>query len=250
MLINKNELNLIKNLGKKQQRNADRMFVAEGSRSVLDLLLTKPNDAVLIAATSEWIMGQAAKLKLFSKIIREISSSQLSAVSSLKTTSEVIAVFRYPEFSGTFQFNGRMAIYLDGISDPGNLGTIIRNADWFGIPEILLSPGSVDPFNTKTIQASMSSIGRVKISFIRPSAIREYSLVSQLIGASMEGVSMYDPIDQEHFILCLGNESHGLSEELRALCDVLVSIPSASLGSESLNVAVASGVLMSHFMVR
>lgn len=229
-------------------RHEERTFVAEGSRLVLDIIKSKPSDLRLIVATEDWITGQGANLSHFSDLVREISPSQLQSVASLKSTEEVLSLVQFPSFTTEDKPPKQFALYLDGLTDPGNVGTLIRTADWFGLDEIMLSPNSVDVFNSKTVQASMSSICRVKTTIIPPDEIKCYSGISKLVGADINGKNLW-PVSQnwEPVVICLGNEAHGLSEPLRALCDEFWSIPSYSLGAESLNVAISGAIMMAHW---
>lgn len=246
--ITKAEINLIKNLRNKDVRYEERTFVAEGSRLVLDIIKSKPSDLRLLVATEDWITGQGANLSHFSDLLREISPSQLQSVASLKSTEEVLALVRFPHFTIEDLPLKEFALYLDGLTDPGNVGTLIRTADWFGLDEIMLSPNSVDVFNNKTIQASMSSICRVKTTILPPEEIKSYCGISKLVGADLNGKNLWPANkDWEPSVICLGNEAHGLSEPMRALCDEFWSIPSYSLGAESLNVAISGAIIMANW---
>lgn len=246
MLIFNNELKMIKSLRDKTIRYKERMFVAEGSRLVLDIMKHNPSLLYLIAGTADWINGNEAKLSGFGNILREIAPRQLSDVAGLKSTEEVLALVWFPEFQDDHFLSSKTGIFLERISDPGNLGTIIRTADWFGIKEIMLSPGCVDPFNNKCVQASMSSVCRVKLKVLNINEIRDYSNISWLWAADMGGVPIQNVVSDNSVVICFGNEAQGISNELRSTCNEIVSIPSWSLGAESLNLAVSAGVFISY----
>lgn len=243
--VSKAEINLIKSLRHKKTRQEQRLFVAEGSRLVLDIMKSKPSEVRLVVGTEEWITGQVANLSHFLDLTRQISSSQLQAVSSLKSTEEVLALVQFPYFGPGHPRITNFGLYLDGLSDPGNLGTLIRTADWFGIPEIMVSDHVVDWYNSKVVQASMSSISRLKISCVPPEEIRTYSGISRLVGADLVGKPLWPKSGiWEPAVLCLGNEARGLSDRVKMICDEFWTIPSYSLGAESLNVAVAASIFM------
>jgi TrmH family RNA methyltransferase len=246
MVILNNELKLIKSLRVRTSRYGERLFVAEGSRLVLDILKTNPSLLHLLAGTAEWIKRNEAKLSGFVNILREIAPRQLSDVAGLKTTEEVLAIVKFPEFDQDSFLGEGNGIYLEGISDPGNLGTIIRTADWFGIKEVMLSPGCVDPFNNKCVQSSMSSICRIKIKVLNVNYIREYTQIAWLWAAHLDGVGLNQVENKEKVVICFGNEAHGLSKEMIDECNEVVRIPSWTLGAESLNLAVSAGIFMSY----
>ena len=136
-MLSKNEIKWIKSLRDKQQRYNDQMFVAEGSRLVLDLIHSKPNDLVSLLATKSWILKNQSKIAPFLDIIKEITESQFQQISKLSLTEEVLAIMKFPSWSALHSPNSEISLFLDQIRDPGNMGTIIRTADWFGIDTIL-----------------------------------------------------------------------------------------------------------------
>lgn len=247
IMISKNEIKWIKELHNKKYRHEEGLYLAEGSRLVLDLMQTKPEDVVMVAGTSLWASKHATKLKEFSEQFKEIGGSDLGRIASLKSTDEVLGVFRFPVFSEISFKDNPISLYLDEVRDPGNLGTIIRTADWFGVKEIFIAPGSVDPYNTKTIQASMSSIARVKVSEVDIEFLKEFISYGILVGTALEGKPFGQLKLDRPAIICLGNEAHGLSQPIVDQCQAMISIPSRSLGAESLNVAVSAGILLAYF---
>ncbi|HQX44607.1 MAG: RNA methyltransferase [Saprospiraceae bacterium] len=248
-MISKNEIKWIRQLHDKKYRHEEGLYLAEGSRLVLDLMQTKPEDVVLVTGTSLWASKHATKLREFSEQFKEIGADDLGRIASLKSTDEVLGVFRFPVFNEIILQDMPVSLYLDEVRDPGNLGTIIRTADWFGVKEIFLAPGSTDTYNSKTIQASMSSIARVKVSEVDINFLKEFVGFGTLIGTAMNGKPYTQLQLKKPAIICLGNESHGLSKDIFELCQEVVTIPSKSLGSESLNVAVSAGIILSHFCI-
>ncbi len=247
-MLSKNEIKWIKSLHDKQQRYNDQMFVAEGSRLVLDLICSKPNDLVSLLATKSWILKNQSKIAPFLDIIKEITESQFQQISKLSSTEEVLAIIKFPTWSEAHSPSPEISLFLDQIRDPGNMGTIIRTADWFGIGTIYLSPGCVDPLNNKVIQASMSSVVRVKTIEIEIQNLKQRLGEHQFLGASLNGISYLEIDLKSPKIICLGNEANGLSSNVLGQCDQLISIPSKTLGAESLNVGIAAGILMAHFI--
>lgn len=247
-MLSKNEIKWIKSLHDKQQRYNDQMFVAEGSRLVLDLIRSKPNDLVNLLATKSWILKNQSKIAPFLNIIKEITESQFQQISKLSSTEEVLAIMKFPSWSASHSPNPEISLFLDQIRDPGNMGTIIRTADWFGISTIYLSPGCVDPLNNKVIQASMSSVVRVKTIEIEIQNLKQSFAEHQFLGASLNGISYLEVDLKFPKIICLGNEANGLSSNVLDQCNQLINIPSKTLGAESLNVGIAAGILMAHFI--
>lgn len=247
-MLSKNEIKWIKSLHDKQQRYNDQMFVAEGSRLVLDLIRSKPNDLVNLLATKSWILKNQSKIAPFLNIIKEITESQFQQISKLSSTEEVLAIIKFPSWSASHSPNPEISLFLDQIRDPGNMGTIIRTADWFGISTIYLSPGCVDPLNNKVIQASMSSVVRVKTIEIEIQNLKQSFAEHQFLGASLNGISYLEVDLKLPKIICLGNEANGLSSSVLDQCNQLINIPSKTLGAESLNVGIAAGILMAHFI--
>lgn len=247
IMISKNEIKWIKQLHNKKYRHEEGLYLAEGSRLVLDLMQTKPEDVVMVAGTSLWASKHVTKLREFSEQFKEIGTTDLGRIASLKSTDEVLGVFRFPIFKEIGIHDNPISLYLDEVRDPGNLGTIIRTADWFGVKEIFIAQGSVDLYNTKTIQASMSSIARVKVSEVDIEFLKEFKRDGILLGTAMNGKPFGHTKIDRPAIICLGNEAHGLSQPIMDQCQEMISIPSRSLGAESLNVAVCAGILLANF---
>ncbi len=215
---------------------------------MLDLIQHNPESIHSIYGTSSWISLNEAKIRQNNISSTIISESQLQAIASLKSTEEVLAVVKFKKTEqDQDSIAAKILFYLVDIQDPGNFGTLIRTADWFGHSLILVSPKCVDAYNNKAVQASMSSIARVELINIDLLKIKSTYPDYNLVASSMNGLN-YKEIDfDKKYIICLGNEAHGLTEEFISLCAVKINIPGNSLGAESLNVAIAGGILMSHF---
>ncbi|HMW38836.1 MAG: hypothetical protein K1X68_02270 [Saprospiraceae bacterium] len=233
----------VKLLHDRKQRYAHRLYLAEGSRMVLDLMSANPLDLEAVYATREWIGLHGSKVSQFLDIIYEVSVSRLQAMASLRSTNEVMAIVKFPVFN-TATIVPKISYYLDKVRDPGNLGTIIRTADWFGINEIFLSPECADPFNNKSVQASMSSVARIRLTELTYEKLNRFK---HIVITSSGGKDYRQFIPTPDTLICLGNEAHGISLELQDMACDSIMIPSNSLGAESLNVSIAAGILMAHY---
>lgn len=226
-------------------RNAQKQFVAEGSKLVLDMIHEASSQLKLLCCTNDWYANHHVGIKGYSEIIRIIKQDELKYIANLVSTEEVLAVFDYPEFNQASTAKDSFIIYLDRIRDPGNLGTILRTADWFGIPKIYCSPDSVDCFNNKCIQASMASIMRVQVESKSWNDMMKMFPEYEPCAATIDGESIYGLSKDSIKFICLGNEASGVSENISDHCKRKIAIPAArSLGAESLNVAVACSVIL------
>lgn len=228
-MVAKNEIKRIRSLHQKKYRTRHGLFLAEGVKLVTDLL-DSPLEACGLYASEEGILDEAVV----------VAEAELRKMSALSQPSKVLGVFRIPlQVSPVWE---GWTLALDGVRDPGNLGTLIRLADWFGIRQVLCSPDTVDCFNPKVLQATMGSIGRVPV-ICEPleEAIHHSGLPAY--GASMEGEPVGGVSLPQDGILVLGSESHGLSAPIRERLAQTVAIPSFGQ-AESLNVATAGAILL------
>lgn len=230
----------------KKQRDAQGLFVAEGTKCVSDTLpYFQP---VYIVATEHWIdsnPGQGG-----TRILRA-SKAEMERISSLATVPEVIAIYRKPTWEiDRNRLTTDLTLMLDDVQDPGNLGTIIRLADWFGVHQILASRGTADVFSTKAIQATMGSISRVKIFYVDlESVIAEYPQIP-VAGLLLDGSDIYSAKLPTTTFIIMGNEGNGISPRLRQFISQRLLIPSYPPGQptgESLNVAMATAITLSEF---
>ena len=175
-------------------------------------------------------------------MFRKLTKPELKQISQLSQPNKVLTVAEMPSFNSGQMTTG-WAFYLDAIQDPGNLGSIFRIADWFGIKDIILGPGTVDPYNTKVIQATMGAFLRVRFHQTSLSEIKTKLPDWPIYAADMNGTNIFETNFGKNGILVIGNEGNGVSEESRALSDAIISIPAADTGgAESLNAAVATGI--------
>lgn len=239
-MLSKKEVKDIQSLGHKKSRTEAGLFVAEGPKVAGELLLMRRVEAVKVYATPQWIMSAANLLEGVS--VAEVTAEELQRLSFLQTPQEVVALFRIPP-PVTPPSDG-LLLYLDGIQDPGNMGTLIRIADWFGLAGVVLSEGCADPYAPKVVQGSAASIGRVPLSFDEDgSFIRHTSL--PLMAAALEGQPVQELGQRDSGVLLIGSEGRGLRPSLLARATEKITIPGRGR-AESLNAAVAAGIILSH----
>ncbi|KHD26033.1 RNA methyltransferase [Vibrio caribbeanicus] len=236
-MISKNQLKLLRALGQKKQRKAHGLFLVQGEKNVLELANSSLT-VKQIFATQEFLAQNHSELSGFECI--EASLDDLTKASTLVSNNAAIAVVEIPSVE-TPKAQGLM-IALDGVSDPGNLGTIIRVADWYGIKHIVASTDCADPYNPKTISATMGSFGRVTVSQLDlPSYLEQSNL--PVYGAFLEGESVHKTEFAAEGILLMGSESHGIREQAAKFVTDKITIPAFG-GAESLNVAMATGIIL------
>lgn len=249
------QIKLISSLQKKKYRDQNQLFIAEGDKLVMDLLHANTEAAFLIH-TKEWknLSSLLNHFKIEKRI--EVDANQIKKLSSLKTPSPIIGVFRMPQFEIKDEvIRNSLSLLLDDIQDPGNLGTIIRIADWFGIQHIFCSNNTVDLYNPKVIQATMGAISRVKISYTPLlDLIQKYQNNDfSVYGTFLEGENIYQSKLQHKGFIIMGNEGKGISPDLQELVSKKLFIPNYPIDqatSESLNVSVACSIICSEFRRR
>lgn len=239
-MISKNQLKLLRALSQKKQRKAHGLFLVEGEKNVLELLDTSMVTKHVFA-TSEFLASHREQLQRVECI--EASLEELTKASSLVSNNAAVAVVEIPRTD--IPTAKGMMIALDGVSDPGNLGTIIRIADWYGIKHIVASTDCADPYNPKTIRATMGSFGRVQVTLLDlPSYLAQASL--PVYGAFLEGENVHKLAFSAEGILLMGSESHGVRPEAAQYVTDKITIPAFG-GAESLNVAMATGIILDNF---
>ena len=239
MSISKNQLKLITSLSQKKYRQKHDLFIAEGVK-VLNELLNSTIEIETLFCTDDFEATISEE-----KVVR-ISETELKKVSTLKSPNKALGIFKIPK-EKTVQNSG-LTIALDAINDPGNLGTIIRLCDWFGVTQLVCSKDTVDCYNQKVVQASMGSLTRVSIHY---TDLENYITKSNLdtFIADMDGENVYKTKLPKEGILIMGNEANGVSEEIKSLLQYKISIPrfGETQETESLNVATATAILLSEF---
>jgi RNA methyltransferase, TrmH family len=206
----KSTVKYIQSLSHKKQRDTDRVFVAEGPKLVEELLTGTSIIPKEIFATSEW----AARHSKYKDIVSVIDDVSLARISSLSTPNEVLGIFNQPVFETSFQAGTEIALLLDAIQDPGNLGTIIRTADCFGINHIFCSPETADQYNPKVVQSTMGSISRVQVHYTHLPALIDSFPSEPVFAATLDGSDLHKIKPPSHGFLLMGNESKGISKEL------------------------------------
>lgn len=241
-MLSKSQAGYIKSLHQKKYRKEHGFFLAEGLKTVTEFIHSDYTvDTIFCTrAILPNLVNLSQKIKL-----NEISEAELAKISTLVNPQGVLALVRIPESGSIFpkNFRGQISIILDDIQDPGNLGTIIRTADWFGFKNIICSDGCVDAYNPKVVQATMGSLARVNITYTSLPGFLS-SAIYPVYGALLHGTSVYDTVFEKEAFLILGNEGNGISTEVQKFITRAVTIPYFGK-AESLNVAVSAAVICS-----
>jgi TrmH family RNA methyltransferase len=238
-MLSKNEVKYIQSLYHKKTRETERVFVVEGPKIVEEVLAS--NYKVLkVYATDEWL-----KPSSFSAELVKVNTEELQRISGLQTANQVLAVVEQ-KMIGKPELKKKLTLVLDGIQDPGNLGTIIRIADWFGLHQIIASNDTVELYNPKVIQSTMGSFIRVGVWYDDLSEVLRTADVP-VYGALLNGKNVMEMNKVAEGLIVIGNESKGIREGVKQLITEPITIPRLG-GAESLNAAVATGIILSHFV--
>ena len=243
--MTKAEIQFVRSLADKRVRDEERLFIAEGDKLISEIV------------ASGWKIRNLYAIEgHFDGRAEIISSKEMERISQLKTASTSLAVVEQPRYkTPTSASAERLALALDGVQNPGNLGTIIRLADWFGVEDIYCSPETADCFNPKVIQATMGAILRVKIHYL-PLAdflARTAQADTPIYGTMLDGDNIYDAELSAGGVIVMGNEGKGVSEAcIKSFSHRLLipTYPADRQGSESLNVAMATGIVCAEFRRR
>lgn len=248
-MLSKNKIKYIKSLDLKKNRKKDNVFVAEGHKLVGELL--GKFHCVLLVAKDSWLSEHT---EVDADEILQVTSEELTRVSFLKQPQDVLAVFKQPNYlMDTNVIYQSLCLALDDIQDPGNLGTIIRIADWFGIEHIFCSQGTVDVFNPKVMQATMGAIARVQIHYCDLQELIISHADVPIYGTFLDGNDMYKETLSESGLIVMGNEGNGISQEISQCINKRLYIPNYPADretSESLNVAIATAIVCAEFRRR
>ncbi|MGQ1787998.1 TrmH family RNA methyltransferase [Saccharicrinis sp. GN24d3] len=251
-MISQNKIKLVNSLNKKKYRDINQLFIAEGEKLVMDL-----------------IQGQVQVFELFvregwtgiTQLPPEINCTEtteqyLKKITQLKTPPPIIAICKIPQTEiNSYTWKDKLTIALDDIQDPGNLGTIIRLADWFGIENIVCSQNTADAYNPKVVQATMGAVARVQVYYTNLEEFLEKQLKNHIpvYGTFLDGENIYQQDLSENGIIVMGNEGKGISSAIESLVSKKLLIPTFSKNkdqSESLNVSTATGIILSEFRRR
>ncbi len=236
-MLTKNEIKYIQSLFHKKQRDEEKLFAAEGPKLAHELVNSR--DIVKhIYATAKWLQNNPA----VKAPVTEISEIELGKISNLQTPHEVVVIAHQSVPANEPVLKRMLTIVLDGIQDPGNMGTIIRIADWFGIKQIICSNDCVEIYNPKVVQSTMGSIARVSCWY---KDLHEWEKETdvRIFGALLNGKNIYTIGKANEGLVVIGNESRGISEPFISKITDPVTIPKAG-GAESLNAAVATGIIV------
>jgi TrmH family RNA methyltransferase len=237
-MLSKNELKYIQSLCQKKQRAQEGLFLAEGPKLAMELL-NSDYQVEKLYATAAWLADNPVDVEATA-----VSELELAKMSTLQTPNEVLLMCRQKKDFGVPVFKNNVSIILDGLQDPGNLGTIIRIADWFGIKQIIASEDTVELYNPKVIQSTMGSFIRVKCWYTHLPEILS-SVEIPIYGAFLKGHSVNQVGTLKEGLLVIGNESKGIREAVLPFITKAITIPRIGQ-AESLNAAVAAGILLSH----
>ena len=248
-MLTNNKIKLIKSLDKKRERIESGCFVVEGEKMVRELLMSR-FETIEVFTVQQYIDELPANLKRKSEITA-ISEHDLERISFLKTPNKAVALAKLPEKRTPADLRG-LSIALDNVQDPGNLGTIVRTAAWFGIANVFCSPDTVDVYNPKVIQSTMGAIFKVNVTYcdLAELAATARNAGIPMFGTRLDGENLYAAKLPKDAIVVMGNESKGLSAEISALMDSNLKIPSyapPTSDMESLNVAVATAIVCAEF---
>ena len=231
-MVSKSQIKLVRQLGQKKYRDQHQLFVAEGLKVIREFVDENYQLHQLYALEERHFPSQHVSL---------VNQAQMKAMSDLKTPSDALAVFAMPKTQTSSQSD--VVLALESIQLPGNLGTIIRLCDWFGIEDIICSSDTVDCYNSKVVRSTMGSLARVQVIYKDLESwlmeVKDY----QIVATSMTGQSIYEHNFDTPTVLLIGNEGRGLSKELAELSHKTLSIPRFG-GAESLNAAMATGIIL------
>ncbi len=241
------EAKFIKSLHQKKGRQEEGRFLVEGDKTVRELLASGVAIHGVYALDS-WLRENS---RLIGKGVHTyaVTPSQLKSISTHEQPNGVIAVAHIPKSNVALKINNELCLAGDGINDPGNLGSIIRIADWFGVKKIVLSTDSVDAYNPKTVSAAKGSLFRVSIQYTDLAEFLKHNKTENIYGAFMDGENIYNADLSGTGIIVIGNEANGIGSDIEKLVSNRIAIPSFGV-TESLNAAIATGIIVSEFKRR
>lgn len=243
-MLSKSFEKYVKSLKQKKYRSQYQRFLAEGTKTVLEFLKEDFKIEKILAAP-EWLQ-QVGYLELNDELVMEVSVAEMEKISSLSNPSPVMIIGCIPSLKldeEALQQNFSLA--LDDIQDPGNLGTIVRIADWFGFPYVFISENSADPYNPKSVQASMGSLARIHVIETDLESLFTSRPQLPVYAADASGESIYEIHPEKYGFLLIGNEGHGFSPAFDKLITKKIAIPRYG-SAESLNAAVSAGIITAH----
>lgn len=242
-MLGKSQVKYIQSLGQKKGRDEAGVFIAEGPKIVAELLAASNASIQQVYATGDWI--RAHQQDCHNVELIEVMPADMERLSQLATPGVVLAVVKQFDEPAEPVIRGSLSLVLDTIQDPGNLGTIIRTADWFGVPQVICSRDCADRYNPKVVQSTMGSISRVHVMYEDLESWLPDQKDVFIYAAALEGqnVTVMKPINEG--LIVIGNESRGIRPAIMDLVDVRITIPRKG-HAESLNAALAAGIILSH----
>lgn len=246
-MLSKAQVKYIQSFSQKKFRDAEGAFIIEGPKLVVEWLRERSQDVRTVYALPEWVEEERALLQRSGVAVQTLEPHELEKISQLSTPNNVAAVVRKPHWPAEPALDKGCTLYLDDIQDPGNMGTILRTADWFGIAQVVCSPATVDVFNSKVVQSTMGSLMRVRVHYAEPDELLDLAKGIPIWAAALDGEEIGHLKAPKAFVLVIGNESKGIRPSLLARADKKVTIPRIG-GAESLNASVATGILLARFV--
>ena len=244
-MLGKSRIKYIQSLGQKKVRDEQGTFVAEGPKIIDELLTSSRSGIQELYAVNSWI--EAHRDECSGIQLTEVSETELQKLSQLTTSNQVLAIVEKYETAAGILSKGKVMLVLDTIQDPGNLGTIIRISDWFGIEQIICSKECADMYNPKVVQATMGSFVRVRLFYTDLREWLEQQRGTRIYAAALEGRDITTMEKITEGLVIIGNESKGISSEILNLANVRITIPRKGK-AESLNAAAATAVILSHII--
>ncbi len=244
-MITKSDVKYIQSLAHKKFREEEGVFVIEGTKMVGELIQEFPDKIVHLYATQQWV-DEVVREKILDSKISVIDEMTLGKISQLKSPNQVVAVVKIPTHQSKDNSTSKLTLVLDQIQDPGNLGTIIRTCDWFGVQSIVCSLDTVDAYNPKTVQSAKGSLLRMNIQYADLITYLSSKKGVAIYAAALNGNSIYEIEVKEPSIIIVGNEASGISKEVMVLANQTITIPKIGK-AESLNAGIATAIILSHF---
>ena len=248
-MLSNNKIKYIQSLKTKKLRQKYNNFIIEGDKMAREVLESEELEIESVFALPNWIETNRKLVNVHFKKTLSINERELKKISSLKTPNQVLVIAKQASFKANFtDLKASLSLYLDGIQDPGNMGTILRIADWFGIDWVICSPTCVEIYNSKVVQASMGAFLRVKTLILPFETLHEQVKGIPVYGTVLDGQNMYNMDLESNGVIVIGSEGKGISKEVMERLDHRISIPAhQSGGAESLNAAIATGIVCALF---
>ena len=242
-MLGKSQAKYIQSLGQKKVRDVEGVFIAEGPKIVAELLASPDMNVESVYALQDWIDAHPGYAGMRNLV--EVNEHDLAKISQLTTPNGVLAIVKKKKIPAPTMLKGSVSLVLDTIQDPGNMGTIIRTADWFGVRQVVCSNDCADIYNPKVVQATMGSIIRVNTMYTDLESWLAEQPGIPIYAASLQGENVKEMKSISEGLLIIGNESRGIAPGIMKLVTKKITIPRTGQ-AESLNAAVAAGILLSH----